>query len=172
MLVAIDPTAASMRELGIKRSTGRIIIALLGNRTVQHRRCIQVGKGRRQAPGRSSHRPGTETACTDVIEPCLWFVIRSCIAPMSVLTSLITPQRKEYGPTAADISRTSWLSGKMIITKNQHVLASVRNCSAIVRPGQSNTRHVHLEGLISSDRRRRALEPFAAASLFSGFVIS
>ena len=82
---------------------------------------------------------GTYTACTEVIDPLLVEVIRSCIAPISVANVGWYPTADGIRPKRADTSDPAWVKRKMLSTKNNTSFpwsdpAPSRKYSAIDKP--------------------------------------
>src|SRR5690606_6315391 len=82
------------------------------------------------------------TACTDVIDPVLVEVIRSCIAPISVANVGWYPTADGIRPNNAETSEPACVKRKMLSTKKSTSFpcpspAPSRKYSAIVKPDKA-----------------------------------
>ncbi len=78
---------------------------------------------------------GTYTACTEVIEPSLVEVMRSCRSPISVPRVGWYPTALGMRPSSAETSAPASVYRKMLSMKRRTSdFSSSRKCSAMVRP--------------------------------------
>src|SRR6478752_5716852 len=73
-------------------------------------------------------------AWTEVIEPLVVVVMRSCRLPMSVASVGWYPTADGMRPSSAETSEPAWVKRKMLSTKNSTSWPWSRKCSATVRP--------------------------------------
>src|SRR5581483_6392236 len=77
---------------------------------------------------------GTYTACTEVTEPCVVEVMRSCNAPISCAKFGWYPTAEGNRPSSADTSAPAWVKRKILSIKSSTSWPWSRKYSAKVKP--------------------------------------
>src|SRR5450756_3211551 len=96
-------------------------------------------------------------ACTEVIEPLLVEVMRSCNSPISVARLGWYPTAEGIRPSNAETSEPAWVKRKMLSINRRTSWPSSRKYSAIVRP-VSPTRSLAPGGSFICPKTRAVLE--------------
>ena len=105
--------------------------------TVVASRCAKVVAG----AGSVKSSAGTYTACTEVTEPFLVDVMRSCSSPISVARFGWYPTAEGMRPSSVETSEPACVKRKMLSMKSSVSAPSLsRNDSATVRPVSATRR--------------------------------